>query len=391
LFTAITEAGEIINLFTRKEKDDLKGLRQTPLYCPECKGRVLLKMGEKKITHFAHERKACCSSNGEAESTYHLQGKLQLYQKLVELNLHPLLEPYYPEIKQRADISFVFRNKQYVIEYQCAVISPQLIKKRTEGYRKVNIHPIWIIGFCHLKKWNPIKLKLSAFVYQFFILYRKQYLLPSYCPYDRAFYLIQNPIPISISQSFVTTFCFPLVKIEGKQPFIPRKKWHFAYWREIIHRQKTKDVYYQTKTNYQFLKELYAHGLHPHFLPPFIGIPLKEGFLLETPPLYWQATIFLDSFKEETKIYPLQKIYVNFHKRIERGQIKIRDCPFISEVDWRETVKQYILLLVELKVIEEIKPCFYQMLYKKKIRNYEIQEQEEVMFYKQLKNLINKQ
>ncbi|MEZ7794265.1 hypothetical protein, partial [Niallia circulans] len=63
----------------------------------------------------------------------------------------------------------------------------------------------------------------------------------------------------------------------------------------------------------------------------------------------------------------------------------------ISEVDWRETVKQYILLLVELKVIEEIKPCFYQMLYKKKIRNYEIQEQEEVMFYKQLKNLINKQ
>lgn len=45
----MTEAGEIINLFTRKEKDDLKGLRQTPLYCPECKGRVLLKMGEKRL------------------------------------------------------------------------------------------------------------------------------------------------------------------------------------------------------------------------------------------------------------------------------------------------------------------------------------------------------
>ncbi|NRG31877.1 competence protein CoiA [Niallia circulans] len=389
MFTAITEAGEIINLFTRKEKDDLKGLRQTPLYCPECKGRVLLKRGEKKITHFAHERKACCSSNGEAESTYHLQGKLQLYQKLAELNLHPQVEPYYPEIKQRADISFVFHKKQYVIEYQCAKISPQLIKKRTEGYRKVNIHPIWIIGFCHLKKWNPIKLKLSTFIYQFFILYHNQYLLPSYCPYDRAFYLIQNPIPISISQFFVTTFCYPLVKIEGKPPLIPRKKWHFTYWREIIHRQKTKDVHYQT--NDQFLKELYIHDLHPHFLPPFIGIPLKEGFLLETAPLYWQATIFLDNFKEEMKIYPLQRIYVNFHKRIDSRQIKIRDFPFISEADWRKAVKQYLHLLVELKVIEEVKPHFYRILYKKKIRNYEIQEQEEVMFYKQLKKLVNKQ
>lgn len=391
MFTAITETGEIINLFNRKEKDDLTWLRHTPLYCPECKGRVLLKMGEKKITHFAHERIECCSSNGEAESRYHLQGKLQLYQKLAELNLHPQLEPYYPEIKQRADISFVFHNKQYVIEYQCAVISPQLIKKRTDGYRKVNIHPIWIIGFCHLKKWNPIKLKLSAFIYQFFILYRKQYLLLSYCPNNRAFYLIQNPIPISISQSFVTTFFYPLVKIEREPPLIPIQKWHFAYWREIIHQQKTKDVHYPTRTNTQFLKELYTHEFHPHFLPPFIGIPLKEGFLLETPPLYWQATIFLDNFKEKKKIYPLQKIYANFHKRIKSRQIKGRNFPFITETDWRNAVKQYLDLLVKLKVIEEVKPQFYRMLYKKNIRNYEHQELEEAMFYKQLKNLFNKQ
>jgi len=376
-----------------KNKEELKVLRNLPTYCPECKGRVILKMGEKKIIHFAHERKEWCSGNGEAESSYHLQGKLQLYQKLHQLNLQSQLEPYYPEIKQRADISFVYNNKQYVIEFQCAVISPQLVKKRTEGYRKMNIHPIWIIGFRHLKKWNPIKLKISTFLYQFFTSYQDQYLLPTYCPVDKVFYFIQNPVPISISQTFISTHSYPLVKIKEKLPKFPIKKWHFSYWREMMHRQKTNDLHYLTKTNDQFLKELYARGLHPHFLPPFIGIPLNEGFLIETPPIYWQAYIFLDSFylEGEGKIYPLRKIYTTFQKRINVGQIKIREFPFLAKIEWIIAVQQYLQVLVSLNVLEEIKPNFFRLIYRKQIRNYELQTQEEVIFYKQLKNLFDQQ
>ncbi|MED3792194.1 competence protein CoiA family protein [Niallia alba] len=393
MYTAITAEGKMINLFTMENKDELKGLRELPIYCPECKGRVILKMGEKKITHFAHERTQWCAGNGEAESSYHLQGKLQLYQKLLEVNLEPKLEPYFPEIKQRADISFVFNKEQYVIEYQCAVISPQLVKKRTEGYRKINIYPIWIIGFHHLKKWNPIKVKLSTFIYQFFTFYQNQYLLPTYCPYDRVFYLIQNPVPISISQTFISTSSYPLVKMEGelKLPILSNKNFSISYWRELIHRQKTKDVHYPTKTNDHFLKELYARELHPHFLPPFIGIPLKEGFLIETPPLYWQATIFLDSFFDATKIYPLQKVYGHFQRRIEKGNIKIRDLPFLKEKNWKVAVKQYLQTLINLKIMEEIKPNFYRLLYWKEIRNYKVQTQEEMAFYKHLKKLNDMQ
>lgn len=392
MFTAITEKGSIINLFTIKDKDELKVLKSIPTYCPECKGRVILKMGEKKITHFAHERKEWCKANGEAESSYHLQGKLQLYQKLLQLNLEPQLEPYYSEIKQRADISFIWNNKKYVIEYQCAVISPQLVKKRTAGYRKINIHPIWIIGFQQLKKWNPIKLKLSAFIYQFFTLYQGQYLLPTYCPFDKVFYLLQNPIPISISQTFISTYSYPLVKIMGDLPTIPSSQLHYSYWRERIHRQKTKDLHYLTKMNDQFLKELYARALHPHFLPPFIGIPLKEGFLIETPPIFWQAYIFLDTFnlEGEMKIYPLQKIYAFFQGRINKGQVKIREFPFLSNIEWKTAVQQYLRILVSLKILEEIKPDFFRLLPVKKIRDYGLQTKEEVIFYNKLKNLFDK-
>ncbi|WP_400246536.1 competence protein CoiA [Niallia sp. JL1B1071] len=393
MFTAITEKGSIINLFTMKDKDELKVLRSLATYCPECKGRVILKMGAKKITHFAHERKDCCSGNGEAESSYHLQGKLQLYQKLLQVNLQPELEPYYPEIKQRGDISFILHNKKYVIEFQCAVISPQLVKKRTAGYRKINIHPIWIIGFSHLKKWNPIKLKLTAFIYQFLTFYQGQYLLPTYCPFNKVFYLLQNPTPISVSQTFISTFSYPLVKLEKSLPKISSMNLHFSYWRELIHRQKTKDLHYPTKTNDHFLKELYARELHPHFLPPFIGIPVKEGFLIETPPLYWQAYVFLDSFSlnDEKKIYPLQKIYAFFQRRIKVGQIKIREFPFLTNIEWKTVVKHYLQMLVSLQVLEEIKPNFFRLLHQKKISNYEIQTQEEVMFYQRLKNLLDKQ
>ncbi|SLK39817.1 Competence protein [Mycobacteroides abscessus subsp. abscessus] len=392
MYTAITEQGRIINLFTMKNNEDLKGLKNIPTYCPECKGRVILKMGTKKITHFAHERKEWCKANGEAESSYHLQGKLELYQKLLELNLEPQLEPYYPEIKQRADISFIWNKNKYVIEYQCSVIPPQLVKKRTLGYRKMNIHPIWIIGFCQLKKWNPIKLKLSAFIYQFFTLYQGQYLLPTYCPFDKAFYFLQNPIPISISQTFISTYSYPLVKLKGDLPTIPSRKLHYTYWREMIHRQKMKDLHYLTKMNDQFLKELYARALHPHFLPPFIGIPLKEGFLIETPPIFWQAYIFLDTFylEGEMKIYPLRKIYACFQGRINKGQIKIRELPFLSKIEWKTAVQQYLHNLVKLKVLEEIKPDFFRILPVKKIRDYGLQTQEEVIFYKRLKNLFDK-
>lgn len=164
MFTAITEKGSIINLFNMKDKDELKVLRSIPTYCPECKGRVILKMGEKKITHFAHERKEWCKANGEAESSYHLQGKLQLYEKLLQLKLEPQLEPYYSEIKQRADISFIWNNKKYVIEYQCAVISPQLVKKTYSWLSKNKHSP-------HLDYWLPTIEKMEPYQIETFRIY----------------------------------------------------------------------------------------------------------------------------------------------------------------------------------------------------------------------------
>ena len=367
LYTAIREDGSILNLFTIKDKQLLHSIRHSSFICPECNGKLILKMGQKKITHFAHEKKAYCSRNGEAESYYHLKGKLDLYRKLEELGINPVLEPYFSEIKQRADIGFYFQNKQYVIEFQCAIISPTLIKKRTEGYKKLNISPIWILGFHNLKKWSPLKLKLSTFQYSFLQKYHHYNVLPTYCPNKELFYFHFNPIPISISQSFIYSFLLPLKNIKTfpiKNTFFRMNQWKLEYWKENISHQKTHHVHYPTKDNDRFLKELYRKEMHPHFLPPFIGIPVKSGYLFETPPLFWQSYLMIDTFyseKQQIKIYALQRIFEQFSSRISRGDIKVRTLPLISSVDWKKGVEEYLTFLVQLGVLEEVKTKFFRL------------------------------
>ena len=392
MYTALSEDGSMLNLFTIKDKQYLQSIRQSLFFCPECKGRLILKMGDKKITHFAHENREYCSGSGEAESFYHLKGKLDLYTKLNQLGLKPVLEPYYPEIRQRADIGFYYNNAHYVIEFQCAVISSTLLKKRTEGYKRANIVPIWILGFSNFKKWSPLKIRFSAFQFLFLAEYKEQYVLPAYCPYKQVFYFHLNPVPISVSQTFIASFSFPLGQIEeiNSSP-LALEKWTLSYWKDVIHQQKTHHLHYPTKHNDIFLKELYMKELHPHFLPPYIGVPARNGFIFETPPLFWQCYLFMDSFYSDTKnrIFPLQKIYEVFHRRIMRGDIRLRILPLLSTFDWKGIIHDYLQVLVKLNVLEEVKPSFFRLTVPhRKVYSYETQEQIEKEFYDHLKKYM---
>lgn len=115
-------------------------------YCPSCKGRVFLKIGQIKRPHFAHYRNQDCYSFSEGETQEHLEGKLQLatYLKMREANVQ--LEAYLPKLQQRPDILFEKENRQIVIEFQCSSISIESIAERTSGYLKENYEVIWILG-----------------------------------------------------------------------------------------------------------------------------------------------------------------------------------------------------------------------------------------------------
>lgn len=391
MFTALREDGTMLNLLTIQDKDSLQLIRRSSFFCPECEGKLLLKMGDKKTPHFAHENRHLCTGSGESESTYHLEGKMDLFKKVQALGLKPELEPFYPEIKQRADVGFCYKNIHYVIEFQCAIISAKHFIKRTEGYKKLNITPIWILGFKNFKKWAPLKMKWSSFIFLFLNNYKEHFILTAYCPHQKRCYFHVNPHPITLSQSFLTSFQLPLSQLEKWQDSIlAPNKWYITHWRESIHQQKNFHLHYLTKQNQLFLKEIYGLGLHPHFFPPFIGIPLRNGLLLETPPIFWQSYIFIDTFfsTKKNKIYPLQKIYEVFHARIIKGDIKLRLLPLLPSKDWKWAIKEYLQILITLSILEEVKEGFYRLIKKiDMVNNYKAQGEIEKKFYDQLKSI----
>ncbi|WP_445486700.1 competence protein CoiA [Niallia sp. 03133] len=395
MFTAVNENGNFIHLYEIKDKHYLRKLRSDfSFFCPECMERVILKVGEKKITHFAHERMSICSANREAESEYHLQGKLQLYSWLENLGLKPVLEPYFSAIKQRGDIGFNYQDKYYVIEYQCALISPELIAKRTNGYRKHHLHAIWIIGEKNVKSINRNKWRISAFIYQFITTFKNQYILPSYCPISKTFHFYHSLFPITINQVFATSHTLSIHSMLS--PFswtLPAPTNPFQQWKKEIRKQKIHHIHYQTKSNELFLKELYQNRLHPHFLPPYIGVPLQSMIHIETNPLFWQAYIILDHFMGENnkKIFSIHKITEQFQKRIIRGEIRIRELPMCAAISWKQAVYDYIHFLSTANILIEVKPLFYTL--KKEVKlavNYEKQFQLEDQFYREHAFIINK-
>ncbi len=115
-------------------------------YCPTCKDRVYLKLGQIIRPHFAHYIEEACAAFSEGETSEHLEGKLQLanYLKIREENVQ--LEAYLSDLQQRPDILFEKDNRKIAVEFQSSSIPIESIVERTQGYLKANYEVIWILG-----------------------------------------------------------------------------------------------------------------------------------------------------------------------------------------------------------------------------------------------------
>lgn len=321
---------------------------------------VVLKNGEKRLPHFAHRKDMSCSGGSEPESTYHLQGKLQIFKRLKDLGLKPVLEPYFPSIKQRGDIGVMWQDTFYVIEFQCSSIPVSSLQKRTEQYQRENFQPMWILGYKNVKLSKCIS-RLSAFQSSFLVPFKGEYILPAYCPIQESFYILHNLIPVTKEKFMASVGKIQLDAVTlHEQAVNLSTSFPYCDWQSTIHKQKNNHIHYHSNDNERFLRELYKSGVHPHILPPALGIPLKEGIRLLTPPLIWQAYLYIDCFWPNQKIVSLHKIYDEFQNRITRKDITIRDLPNIIHGDWKDAVNNYLKKLIEMNVIEEVRPEFFQ-------------------------------
>lgn len=363
MFIAKRENGELFSLVSETNRNDLLQLRtRERFFCPSCKEEVVLKLGTKRVYHFAHLKGSDCPAQIEPESEYHLLGKLQLYEWLRLQKVDPKLEPYLDKIKQRPDILFIYQNKTYVIEYQCSPISEQLFHKRTRQYITNGFIPIWILGAKQLNRKSTYLFSLSDF-HSFFLteLSNNQWILRSYCPDGQHFITLQQIIPLSkrnVTAQLQTVKQNNMSINELLFPYKNKSSIHHLisdWWQRM---QTYKHHYPLNRWAYQdpFVKELYMRGLSFSQLSPALGVPLPSALLIETSPFIWQTYIFLDHFNEKkrgTLIY-LQDIFESFSERVYRKQIIVRRHKFFRKSHYYDTIREYIQLLAQVNFLMQL-------------------------------------
>ena len=117
-------------------------------FCPGCLRPVILKKGELKVAHFAHQKKSCLTFS-EGETLEHLKGKELLVRWCAQMNFHVELEAYQKKLKQRPDVLCSSNFQSLALEFQCAPLTVQQMVTRSAGYKRNGFKYIWFLGRRH--------------------------------------------------------------------------------------------------------------------------------------------------------------------------------------------------------------------------------------------------
>lgn len=301
VLVALTNDANLFVLTADQCPQELKKLRETTsFYCPQCKSKLQLKVGQVKIPHFAHKHSSLCETAfSEGESTAHLLGKQQLYSFFLNQANAVQLESYIAQLKQRPDLLVTHCNKQYAVEFQCTSIPTSQIQERTKGYIHYQIHPLWLAKTPqHLQKQGIIKISLSEFYQQFISKYKNDKYLLTYDPQNKVFtyfgnlHFVQGNMWIGKVQS---------LPIERQQfPFfvpkrLTKKEYRLLWITYQMHRQsfiKSRLLLSRNGVNDIYLRSIYELRLISNVLPNFIGVPILGCEAIPLFSVEWQLNLF---------------------------------------------------------------------------------------------------
>ena len=363
MLVASTEKGVRISLAGSHSTQDLQHFREShTFFCPECKEKVIMKIGIKRIPHFSHRKGSECPERYERESEYHISGKVLLFQWLEKKGLNPILEPYYPEISQRPDIAVRYEGVQYALEYQCSSISEELFIKRTEAYFQAGIVPIWILAGKSIKRIGKTKISLSGFQY----LFLRQapsghWVIPSFCPITKSFINIHHIQPLTVRNAWAHYDVKPIFKAETDILFAPyfNKDINIQEWKREVRKIKNSLSRNNGSVKNNFLQDLYSRSIAPAFLPPEIGLPVHHSVFIETSPVQWQSYLFLDIVCKERPFSLLQMISA-FRNGVKNNDIKIRSIPLVQKGSEIMAISEYLNVLISLNIVKHTGKGLYE-------------------------------
>lgn len=284
--------------YTRKALQRYR--RQMKFYCPQCLEQVQLKIGNYNIPHFAHFTKNQCSQLfAEGESKIHLQGKVQLYEWLQKHGHQVKLEPYLKEVSQRPDLLVTLDKEQFAVEFQCSTISHEKWHQRTMGYERNDIQAIWLFQTPQGKEAvNGIrKIRISPLLQKAFITTTDLPYLLTYNPVTAQFVYWTNLLHVhghtfigKVQKISVDLQHFPFYRPQRITPEEFQRYWQL--YKQTC-RQFAHSHLLHSKKGAQdpFLRNCYELNLSLTALPPYIGIPVKEGAAIPLFTSEWQIML----------------------------------------------------------------------------------------------------
>lgn len=338
-----------------KDLRELERIRHEETFlCPACGTDVIMKLGQKKRWHFAHQYNKSCPYELEAETPYHQQGKTDLYYWLKKQVMTILLEHYISELKQRPDL-LIKSPHHHAIEFQCATIPIDTMKKRKQGFHKLAMSSLWVLGANRLNRKSEHVFQLHEMDWQaIYSLRPAHYALLYYSPLDKVFIKLSRIIPLTKTKVYANMTITPIDSLTYQQLFLLddrrfdsdawlRQKWN---WRCYGMKEKSPA--------HTYLKKMF---LHHHLsliqFPPFVGLPLKHNLLIKTPSYLWQSWIYLRFFAQQSnELISSEVVTSAFQKMFQQNVFVARDIVGIGKSLWL-CVDEFLMALSQLKVIEK--------------------------------------
>ncbi|SFD38814.1 Competence protein CoiA-like family, contains a predicted nuclease domain [Lentibacillus persicus] len=370
MLQAKTEYGKrvVLALFTKRE---IKALKQhTRFFCPACNEPVVAKAGSKITPHFAHNARSNCPARDGGEGPYHEKGKLLLYNWLKHQQLNVSLEEYLPQSGQRPDVLIRLQTKTIAVEYQCARITPDEIIERTRGYEKAGIIPIWILGANQFKRCNQNEIKVDTFLLHFIHQFSADFPLTLYffCPDTLSFITFQDLYLSTQRQGIGNVTIKKLNTINFTNLFNKT----FLSQKELLQNWLIKKRLMRTRPSRRAFGQelvwqqwLYINALNRDSLPAPIYLPVTGQYRMKTHPWDWQSRLCIEVID---RMRPHEPFSVKRCMHLLRPHIRpSHSFPLIKSS--LNPVYQYLKLLEELQVVQEISP--HQFIKKESFVFYE--------------------
>ncbi len=129
--------GAIVNASFEKQSNG-------PFFCPVCGDPVILKVGTKRVSYFAHENPLACQY-AKGESDAHRRCKLEIFESLQRTPHVQLAELERPLGTVRPDVSAYIHGVPVAIEVQISSLSVETIMRRTIEYHRKGIFVLWLL------------------------------------------------------------------------------------------------------------------------------------------------------------------------------------------------------------------------------------------------------